>query len=341
MPHVQLPMLEADYWIRRIPEPDREVCSPEEKRKLEARWQEQGLLQDLYRLPETVSGRTLRSWLTEDFRYLERVARYDERGERLKRSDVRGLERNVNRQAVRERALVTWGMTVRPTPMKLLPTHRNATVLPLDLEFNVFSHSAIRLAEPLAIFHESRDREWLFVATEIGRGWVPARDIARADRSAVLEYRSRPFRIAVAAAVQLRQDDGTVLCDAAQMGTRLAVDDRTGKLDFPRKNPTGRLDFVAAHAEPAEGLADQPRAFTPGSFIEQAFRLLDVPYGWGGANGYGDCSEFIHAVGLTCGLTLPRSTAYLQKALPSQDLKAPECNKAEVLSALPGGVCLL
>lgn len=341
MPYIRPDMLSPDYWVRKLPEADREMCAPDQRRELEARWRAQGLLLDLNRLPEAVSGGRLRSWLTEDFRYLARVARYGEDGKRLQASDVRAWEHNVNLTAVRGSAPTAWGMTVRPTPMKLMPTHRVATVKPLDLEFNVFSHSEIRLAEPVAILHESLDREWLYVATEIGRGWVRARDVARSDRDTVLGYRRRPLRIVTAAGVRFRQDGGRMLEETAKMGTRLACDPHAGKLDLPWRDEQGRLRFVPAEAEPADGLADGPRPFTARSVIEQAFRLLDAPYGWGGAFGYGDCSEFVNAVGLACGLTLPRSTAHLRRALPSRSLNQGETDKAQALNKLPGGMCLL
>jgi cell wall-associated NlpC family hydrolase len=341
LPNVSPFMLEANYWIQQIPQPDQISYSPEELRGLEAKWQAKGLLTDLNHFPSILSNRKLRAWLTEDFPYIRKSARYDENGKRLRKSDLRVLEQNVNLPARSLSTQVGWGMTVQPTRMKLLPTLQIATYKPLDLEFNQFSHSEIRLAEPLAILQESSDHAWLYVQTETGRGWVRTQDVARADRETILRYRQRPLRVVTAAAVRLCLENNGLLQLSAKMGTRLAWDPPSGSLVCPRQDAYGNLCFVAALAEPAAGMSDHPRPFTSRAIIEQAFRLLDEPYGWGGAEGFGDCSEFIQAIGLSCGLTLPRSTAGLRRALPSAKLNGSTEAKGQLLNTLPVGLSLL
>jgi hypothetical protein len=119
------------------------------------------------------------------------------------------------------------------------------------------------------------------------------------------------------------------------------ADPETNSIAFPRRTIEGRLVFVEAAPEPAEGLADSPRPLTQRAIIEQAFRLLDQPYGWGSEKGYGDCSEFIRSIGLACGFSLPRNTSALRKALPSENLKTSNQRKTQCLNKLPGGVSLL
>ncbi|HQL41992.1 MAG TPA: NlpC/P60 family protein, partial [Candidatus Omnitrophota bacterium] len=48
--------------------------------------------------------------------------------------------------------------------------------------------------------------------------------------------------------------------------------------------------------------------YTPRTMIEQAFRLLNAPYGWGGANGEQDCSSFLQEIFATVGIRLPRNS---------------------------------
>jgi len=335
-------MLNPDYWVGRIPRPDQTICAPDECRSLENEWRRRGLLQDLSRFPGAVAGPILRAWMTEDFRYIRTAARFGENGRRLTASDIRSMKRNVNLTAVSKGQPIRWGMSIRRTSMKLLPTRRIVTAAALDLEFNMLNHSEIRLAEPLAVLHESRDRKWLYVAAEIGRGWVEAADVAFTTRQAIRDYREQPNRVVLAAEVRFRDGSGRLLFETAKMGARLAIADReNGLLAMPRKDRSGKLYFTEVAAEPAEGMSDTPRPFTPRSVIEQSFQLLNAPYGWGGGFGYGDCSEFIRRVGLACGISLPRSTSTLAQALPSQPLKGLPEEKQEALSRLPAGVSLL
>jgi len=50
-------------------------------------------------------------------------------------------------------------------------------------------------------------------------------------------------------------------------------------------------------------------SYTPRHIIEQAFEMLDAPYGWGGANGQQDCSQFVQEVFATMGVYLPRDSS--------------------------------
>lgn len=51
------------------------------------------------------------------------------------------------------------------------------------------------------------------------------------------------------------------------------------------------------------------RPLTRRAVLEEAFRLLDTPYGWGGQDGGRDCSRFLLDVFATFGLPLPRHSA--------------------------------
>ncbi|MEN6337094.1 MAG: NlpC/P60 family protein, partial [Phycisphaerales bacterium] len=49
--------------------------------------------------------------------------------------------------------------------------------------------------------------------------------------------------------------------------------------------------------------------YTPRTILNQAFKLLNTPYGWGGLFGEQDCSRFIQEVFATVGLVLPRNSS--------------------------------
>jgi hypothetical protein len=47
--------------------------------------------------------------------------------------------------------------------------------------------------------------------------------------------------------------------------------------------------------------------------VNQAFRMLDTPYSWGGESGWQDCSGFIQEVFMTFGIYLPRDSKEQEK----------------------------
>jgi hypothetical protein len=49
--------------------------------------------------------------------------------------------------------------------------------------------------------------------------------------------------------------------------------------------------------------------FTARHIIQQAFELLNEPYGWGGVYGEQDCSRFVQEVFATVGIILPRNSS--------------------------------
>lgn len=59
-------------------------------------------------------------------------------------------------------------------------------------------------------------------------------------------------------------------------------------------------------SDPVAGLAPTTRPLTRRAVVEEAFRLLDSPYGWGGTGGGRDCSRFLLDVFESFGMQMPR-----------------------------------
>jgi cell wall-associated NlpC family hydrolase len=59
---------------------------------------------------------------------------------------------------------------------------------------------------------------------------------------------------------------------------------------------------------PKAGTVDKPYSFTPRHMAQLAAELAGQPYGWGGVNGYRDCSSLIRDLFTPFGLWLPRNS---------------------------------
>ena len=69
--------------------------------------------------------------------------------------------------------------------------------------------------------------------------------------------------------------------------------------------PAGLIDAAVA----PEALVPTARPLTRHAFLDEAFRYLNTPYGWGGMDGGRDCSQFVLEVLGSFGLDLPRNSS--------------------------------
>ena len=343
LPYVEKNMETAQYWIERLEKPDQLLFAKKPAQKQPAQWKHTRYFIDIFVLPDQLSCNTLREWLKSDFSYLQRVGRFNEQGQAMQQQAYQAIKKNVNLASLQGSNPVVWGMTVRRTQLRMFPTEEIITTKPLDTEFNMLLISGLRLAEPLAILYSSTDKKWFFVATTIARGWIKAQDAGvMVSKSALREQVRQSQTIVVGKEISFIQWKKKETEDRARMGCQLAFYKKKGnQLAFPRRDQQGKLYFIPVTVKERAALHFGPRPGTARVILEQAFILLGEAYSWGGGGGYGDCSEFIRRIGLTCGLELPRSTMGMQAVLPKEQLSGNSRQKAEQLSRLTGGRCLL
>jgi SH3 domain (SH3b1 type) len=343
LPYVESKMETAQFWIDQMKRPDQVLLTPKKALALRTQWIEKQILIDVFSLPEQIPKNMLREWLKSDFSYLRRIGKYNEQGERVLSDEYVQIQKKVNLEGIRGSNSVAWGMTIRRTQLRVFPSEKILTTKPLDTEFNILMISSLRLAEPLAILQQSRDKQWYFVAASVARGWVRAEDIGRMESRAALRTWVKQARfVVVGKEATFIQWGKKEISDQARMGCKLAAyKDSARQIAFPRRDKQGDLFFVPVTPKNRSHVHKGPRPNTPRVIVEQAFLLLGEAYGWGGQGGYGDCSEFTRRIGLTCGLDLPRSTIGLHKALPKEILSGKQNKKREQLSRLQGGSSLL
>lgn len=171
----------------------------------------------------------------------------------------------------------------------------------LDQRFDRNLCSAARAQEPVQVVG-TWPNGMRYVRTRYSSGWIdreaklspaipePLREaFVRGPRAQALRALDLP-----GAAI----GEGTTLPLDAEGGVHYATADgfrQSGALDAAAVRPTAR-------------------PLTRRAFIEEAFRYLDTPYGWGGMGGGRDCSRFVMDLLATFGLTLPRHTASQARA---------------------------
>jgi hypothetical protein len=179
----------------------------------------------------------------------------------------------------------------------------------------MFQCAVLETGQAVAVLHETKNRDWLYVRSEYCEGWVPAMNIAFGKPGEIRRFASpESFVVAIGhkAPVLTKSSDGVFLLDL-YMGSRLPlVNTSSGGYGVivPVRHADGSLGEAAGWiADGAEvNVGYQP--YTQRNVITTIFRLLNRPYGWGGTDNERDCVGTIRAVLRTFGINTPRWTVF-------------------------------
>lgn len=350
LPGTSAEMNSPGYWIGRHPEPDRAILEEAGVAALNARIREQKLVRDLSTLTE-VSGSALRSELAAAVDWIGRLAVYQESGYRVDSSFLGPLDALENRSAVPDAVAPIYGFLARRADLRVLPTAAALYDEPGDRFIDNLQTSSLEPGTPVAVLHRSRDGAWVYAATELASGWLPADSVASVSADAFRARIARTDRyVVVAARADLYEDPRlTRSCGYLRMGTTLpaALEPPTEgavAVLIPARDGTGALIERTVWIDSAQVHAGF-LPYTARTIYRQAFALLDAPYGWGGSFGERDCSQFLCEVFASVGLVLPRnSSAQAKIGVPLEGFsaKTAEGDKARLLAdtGVPGATLL-
>jgi len=265
--------------------------------------------------------------------------------------------------------------TVDKTELRVLPTNEPLYDAPYDPYIDNLQASSLEAGTAVLITHKSRDGAWLYGTTSRASGWIPATSVAFASsRDEFIERLERPrFFTVIEMKADLYADAArTVFVHSIRMGSRLAAPDPT-LLSEANQEAFPTMPATASATAPAEASSISPSTAYPAAIpvtlpiraadgslaetilwvasddvtegflpctartvYEQAFKLLNAPYGWGGTFGEQDCSQFLCEIFDTTGITLPRNSTKQAKAGPLIPgiAGADDAQKAEILISL-------
>ena len=323
LPHVEKAMLDDDYWINKIEQPNALILDPAHIAEFNRRLQESvpSILCDLTSFPESLDRAALARLLSGS-----PMPRNEERyvdGEKV--ADGAYYDRlalQLNLAGVGDKNPVRYGYTVRRSDLRTFPTTDLSTEYVDDDEFDLFQETAVNIAEPLLVLHQSTDGNWFFVQIYNYRGWVMAANIALSPSKAdwlSYYYGGRPFLVVTGSMVLPRdaRTNGEVRDWRAGMGTRFPiVREESGRyvVLLPQRNANGTISLREAAIDRKADVANGYLPYTRANVIRQAFKMLDEPYGWGGLHENRDCSSFVMDVFSSFGLRLPRNADQQERA---------------------------
>jgi len=335
-------MRTAGFWIARHPDPDRLVMDQVRINSVNEHLVRQGLITDLAAFPATYDGKKLKEELSGALDELKKRLLFLADGSVAGAAFYDALAVRMHLEDVPLSVDPRFGFIIRTADERLVPTDETLYAQANDVDFDEVQNSGLDIATPVVILHQSRDGKWLFVKEAIASGWVKADKAVVVSRDEFLSYvKRRDIVVVTAPKADIYLDRRmTKHYGAVKMGARFVLKNRSGKtveVLLPQRNSSGFL----ASADVNSGFLP----YTPRVIYEQAFKMLDKPYGWGDMNGGQDCSRFIQMVFATVGLQLPRNSSE-QRLVGNQldgfqeDL-SPENKEAYLLGDGVGALTLL
>ncbi|AEF17891.1 NLP/P60 protein [Thermoanaerobacterium xylanolyticum LX-11] len=322
IPGTKSEMLDAEYWLKKIPDADCLIMAENDIMKFNQ--EIVGKCDSVYDLRSYRDSLTYDELLSLIKEYkLPEKKMYFRNGEAVKRDFYNYISDNLNITEIKEVNSVQYGITIRKTFLRSFPTDIAVYSRKGDIEFDRFQETSCQALEPVLVLHESKDKKWYFVQMYNYRGWVKATDIAIAkNKEEVFDYLDTDDFIVVTGnrvRTQSNPYDDDVSEIQFDMGTRVPLEkdmpDTIGNqstygnyvVKLPSMDDEGNLIFKYGLISIKEDVYWGYVPYTRANILNQAFKLIGDRYEWGDSFNGRDCSSFIMYIYKTFGFRLPRN----------------------------------
>jgi hypothetical protein len=333
------------FWICRNPYPDKVILTAEQIDAFNLRNQNDlRLTQDIAHFPDQVSGSELREQLQNDLNNFRAKILYTEKNRQVTQKLFDPVEKEMNLSAICEKVTVRFGLITHLTDQRMLPSDMLLTAKVGDVQFDELQNSALDIGTPVVVLHQTADGTWSYVQDPLTPGWVKTESIAFFSRQQVADYiNCKDFAVVTASKAELFLNPAlTDFHDYVRMAGKLPLTKSPCETNagpdvsnvlIPWKNPNGTFVMKTVYVKNRD-IHKGYLFYTPRNAINQAFAMLNEPYGWGDMNGEQDCSRFLCQVFGTMGIVMPRNTGEQEQMGVSLGDFTPQTPDAEKLNVL-------
>jgi len=320
LPHVTPELENPQFWIDKIDGPDSLLLTGEAIRELNKDIASKTYLVNVLWIGDTVSGGRIRKVILGDLNHHRKKTRYGHDNYPLPESFYGEIEQRMDVESIPEKIEVSFGLTTRRTDIRSVPTREIAMEKKNDPEFDYFQHSSLGPGEPVALYHYTRDKGWVFIQAKFTHGWIRTDDIGLTDDKEQLKTYLDTSSLLV-----ITGNDVPVYSDSTEsrfigrlwMGSSAPLLKQTGDgyiILFPSRGEDGALNLEESYVSRAADVAAGYLPYTGANVIRQSFKSLNQPYGWGGMFETKDCSRYVLDVFATFGIHMPRNSRSQLKA---------------------------
>jgi hypothetical protein len=362
LPNTTRQMRSPGFWLSRHPFPDLVILDEAGIARFNRKTEDElKLIDTVANMGPVYPGKELLRQLQDELEGFLKKRLFGNQGKRPGRSYYARIRGNMDLDAIGVEVPVRYAFIRQYADQRLLPTEDVLTERPFDIDFDLVQNSSLDAGTPLAVLHETKDGIWCYGISTISSGWVKKDRIVFCLQEEMRRFLdTKDFYVVASSKADIYLDSGcTQYYDTIRMGSRfpalraIAADvpgkdsavPETVQISIPFSDNMGKFYARQAYVR-RENVHKGFLRYTLRNVIEQAFKMLNAPYGWGGLNGEQDCSAFLQQIFSTVGIILPRNSgAQGQTGILSSDFSKPEFSvqdKAEVLKeqGLPGATIL-
>jgi len=348
LPYVSTEMKIPGFWVSRLNEPDKVIMDLSQIQLFNQRMVKENMCTDIASFSKEYSGQELRASLKNEFKEISSAGYFLENGKRPAKKFFKSILKNINLENIPDQIQVRFAFVLRNTDQRILPVKEILTQKPRDIDFDELQNNALDMNTPVAVLTESKDRLWSYIVGPASSGWVLTENLAICSQDEMKVMPGNDFVVVTEAKSDVYLDkERSMFYGFARMGVRFEVKDFAqdiAEVVLPTRDSDGKIRIVSGYIR-AKDLHLGYLPYTQRVIIEQAFELLNTPYGWGGANGEQDCSQFLQEIFSTTGIDLPRNSGSQAKAgaLLYEFKKSDKASEreAEVIAYAKPGVSLL
>lgn len=313
LPYVTPAMRSAGFWISRHPSVDQTVMTEAQIKLFNQQVRsELKLTKDIFTL---VSGLQTESLLDTLKKHLSDHADrgyYLADGTQQDQAFIDRVRKNMHLSGLMLGQMPRYGIMAAFADQRFLPTAQGLFSKRGDTEFDELQNSALDAGTPVAVVHTSLDGKWSYVISTLSDGWVETKAIAFAQMKQVKDYADKDhFAVIVAYKADIFLDEAmTQHYQTSRMGNRFVLLEEHPLywvVEIPSRNKDGSLALVKGYLA-REHAHRGYLPYTARTIYNQAFRMLDKPYGWGDMNAEQDCSRLLQMIYATVGIELPRDS---------------------------------
>lgn len=346
LPNVETEMKTPGFWISRLDEPDKELMTSAEIQFFNEDMVRSKLREDIAKFKGPVSGRDLRQSVKNEIRELARRGYFRSNGQKALLKFFDGIEKTLGLENMHNDLLpVAFAVVVRNTDQRVLPTREKLTEKPLDIDFDELQNNALDINTPVVILWQTLDKTWSLVKAPSSSGWVWTQNLALCSQEDIQNMKSSVPAVVTEARADIFLDkELKKFYGFARMGASFPIKgflgDEVVEIALASADKNGELILGSGYVR-ARDVHRGYLPYTARSVIQQAFEMLNTPYGWGGANGEQDCSQFLQEVFATMGFEIPRNSyAQAKIGIPLCDFSNNEDKTARLsqikMKAQPG-----
>ncbi|MBN1294985.1 MAG: SH3 domain-containing protein, partial [Candidatus Latescibacteria bacterium] len=322
IPTVTEKMQHAEFWISRIDgDPDRVIMTPGQIRDLNRKnsprlFQGKDINDNPFTYDSTtnrrdydgnhyypenalsmsvVSGDSLRTGIKRGCDYVKNGNIYDRRMLPFSEEMRQEIIDAIDLESIPNTVYPRYGILTVNTLSRRVPSDMRAYNSRFDWWVDTFQKLPCETGMPVAILHESRDRDWYYINSEIVFAWVPARNVGVGTLEKVRELAEPDdFIVALAHKVPVYADRNfTIWITDLYQAARLKLVNTTSegyRVLLPFRQEDGSLKAVDGWVKPDADVSVGYQPYTQRNMINTFFKLLYRPYGGGGVDHERDCT---------------------------------------------------